>query len=188
MVLPTAPAPPPAEAAAMSSPLPPAAMFAPLLLESTNGFAVLDASARYVYVSASMCKLLSLDKEALLGCVALRCVVCDALSASRDGALLARRHTAAELVARDDRAALNALLDEARRCAALGQPAETFARVSHLCGEGAFMQPVEVKACTDGGELIYCVYLDARIPARLESVLPEASRHRDCACACTTTR
>jgi hypothetical protein len=78
MVLPTAPAPPPAEAAAMSSPLPPAAMFAPLLLESTNGFAVLDASARYVYVSASMCKLLSLDKEALLGCV-VRSLVCDAL-------------------------------------------------------------------------------------------------------------
>jgi hypothetical protein len=108
-------------------------------------------------------------------------------SASRDGALLARRHTAAELVARDDRAALNSLLDEARRCAALGQPAETFARVSHVCGEGACMQPVEVKACTDGGELIFCVYLDARMPARLESVLPEARRHRDCDCACHHT-
>ncbi len=75
MVLPTAPAPQPASAAATSSPsspLPPAEMFSPLLLESTNGFAVLDVSARYVFVSASMCKLLSLDKEALLGCVALR--------------------------------------------------------------------------------------------------------------------
>jgi hypothetical protein len=82
MVLPTAPPPPPASAAAMSSPLssplPPAEMFAPLLLESSNGFAVLDVSGRYVYVSASMCKLLSLDKEALLGCV-VRSLVCDAL-------------------------------------------------------------------------------------------------------------
>jgi hypothetical protein len=75
MVLPTTPAPSPAAAAAMSSPssspLPPAEMCRTLLLESSNGFAVLDVSGRYVYVSASMCKLLSLDKEALLGCVAL---------------------------------------------------------------------------------------------------------------------
>jgi hypothetical protein len=200
MALPTPPAlaspplmsPPP-------SPLPPAEMFAPLLFESSNGFAVLDASGRYVYVSASMCSLLSLDKEALLGCVTalrrtarfsamrFRCVVCASPAAPRrvDGAraLLARRRTAAELVARDDRAALNALLDEARRCAALGQPAETFARVSHACGEGAPMLPVEVKACTDGGELIFCVFLDARMPARLESVLPEV-RRRGCCCCC----
>ncbi len=89
MASPTPPVPSRTAAAAVvsppSSPLPPAEMFAPLLLESSNGFAVLDASGRYIYVSASMCNLLSLGKEALLGCVrALRCAFgphCDALGA-----------------------------------------------------------------------------------------------------------
>ena len=89
-------------------------------------------------------------------------------------AVLARRHTIAELVACDDRPALHALLDEARRCAAAGQPSENFVRITHASGEGARMQPVELKACTDGGEYFYCVFLDARVPARLESVLPQA--------------
>ncbi len=84
----------------------------------------------------------------------------------------------------DDRGALNALLDEARRCAALRRPAETFARVSHACGQGALTQPVEVKACTDGGELIFCVFLDARMPARLESVLPQVRPATANAAAC----
>ena len=88
--------------------------------------------------------------------------------------MLARRHTAAELVAYDDRPALLALLDEARRCAAAGQPTETYVRIAHVSGDGARMQPVELKACTDGGDHIYCVFLDARVPARLESVLPQA--------------
>jgi PAS domain-containing protein len=49
--------------------MPPAEAFAPLLTESLNGFAVLDSSGRYVYVSESLCDLLSLSKDALLGCV-----------------------------------------------------------------------------------------------------------------------
>jgi hypothetical protein len=49
--------------------MPPAEAFAPLLTESLNGFAVLDASGRYVYASDSLCDLLSLSKDALLGCV-----------------------------------------------------------------------------------------------------------------------
>jgi hypothetical protein len=77
-------------------------------------------------------------------------------------------------VALDNRAALLALLDETRRCAAAGQPTEKYIRISHVSGDGARMQPVELKACTDGGDHIYCVFLDARIPARLESILPQA--------------
>ena len=77
-------------------------------------------------------------------------------------------------MALEDRAPLLALLDEARRCAAAGQPSETFVRITHVSGEGARMLPVELKACTDGGEYVYCVFLDARVPARLESVLPQA--------------
>jgi hypothetical protein len=77
MATPPAPArsasPAPALVSPPESALPLAALFAPLLLESSNGFAVLDAAGRYAYVSASMCNLLSLDKEALLGCVNSRC-------------------------------------------------------------------------------------------------------------------
>ena len=65
MVLPTPPAAMPMPP--LSSLLPPADMFTALLHESANGFAVLDASGRYVYVSTSMCSLLSCDREALLG-------------------------------------------------------------------------------------------------------------------------
>ncbi len=61
--------PSPALTSPPESALPLAEMFTPLLLESSNGFAVLDAAGRYAYVSASMCNLLSLDKAALLGCV-----------------------------------------------------------------------------------------------------------------------
>jgi hypothetical protein len=70
MALPTATVTPPT-APSMSSPAmipPPDELFAALLLESANGFAVLDASGRYVYVSTSMTKLLGLEKEAFLGC------------------------------------------------------------------------------------------------------------------------
>ncbi len=51
-------------------PLPPAgvASFAPLLRHSLNAFAVVHASGRYAWVSDSMCTLLGLEKEALLGC------------------------------------------------------------------------------------------------------------------------
>ena len=50
----------------------PAEAFAPLLTESLNGFAVFDASGRYAFVSASLCDLLSLPKDALLGCATAR--------------------------------------------------------------------------------------------------------------------
>ena len=50
----------------------PAEAFAPLLTESLNGFAVLDASGRYVFASTSLCDLLSLPKDALLGCATAR--------------------------------------------------------------------------------------------------------------------
>ena len=50
---------------------PPAAVFAPLLTESLNGFAILDSREHYVYASASLCNLLSLSKDVLLGCEAL---------------------------------------------------------------------------------------------------------------------
>ena len=66
MAAPTPP-PPVATLSPPSSLLPPAELFAALLHESANGFAVLDASGRYVYVSTSMCSLLSCHKEALLG-------------------------------------------------------------------------------------------------------------------------
>ena len=51
---------------------PPAAVFAPLLTESLNGFAIWDSSGRYVYASASLCNLLTLPKDKLLGCEAPR--------------------------------------------------------------------------------------------------------------------
>ena len=47
--------------------LPEAAMFAPLLSESLNGFAVLDENYVYVWVSESMCNLLECTKSQLLG-------------------------------------------------------------------------------------------------------------------------
>ena len=63
-----------------------------------------------------------------------------------------------------------ALLEEARRAFAESRRCESFALVRHACATG--WQPVELKACTDG-ELLYCVLLDARLPARLESSLPQ---------------
>lgn len=52
--------------------VPPTEAFAPLLTESLNGFAVLDAGGRYAFASASLCELLSLPKDALLGCARAR--------------------------------------------------------------------------------------------------------------------
>jgi hypothetical protein len=46
--------------------------FAPLLTQSLNGFAVVDDAGRYVWVSTSMCNLLHVDKDTLLGCALLR--------------------------------------------------------------------------------------------------------------------
>ena len=83
-----------------------------------------------------------------------------------------RRRAASELVLPADRAALRNLLDEARRAAAEARPCETFAQLHHACGHAVAWQLVELKACTDG-EYMYCVLLDARVPARLESVLPQ---------------
>ena len=48
--------------------LPPQDALVPLLTESLNGFAVLDSDERYIYASASLCNLLTLDKDELLGC------------------------------------------------------------------------------------------------------------------------
>ena len=42
-------------------------MFAPLLSESLNGFAVLDWNYVYAWVSESMCNLLECNKSQLLG-------------------------------------------------------------------------------------------------------------------------
>ena len=52
--------------------LPEAAMFAPLLSESLNGFAVVDENYVYVWVSDSMCNLLECNKAQLLGCARTR--------------------------------------------------------------------------------------------------------------------
>lgn len=49
--------------------------FTPLLQYSLNGFAVVDGDGRYAWVSDSLCLLLALDKQALLGCVR-DCVAC----------------------------------------------------------------------------------------------------------------
>ena len=62
--------PPPPRAVGTEMPplaLPEAAMFAPLLSESLNGFAVLDENYVYVWVSESMCNLLDCNKSQLLG-------------------------------------------------------------------------------------------------------------------------
>lgn len=76
-----------------------------------------------------------------------------------------------ELVHPNDCPAMSALLEAARRAAAAARPSESFACIAHACGAGAGWLPVEIKACTDG-TYIYLVVLDARVPARLESVLP----------------
>ena len=63
------------------------------------------------------------------------------------------------------------------------RPSDDFARVRHACGagvartggtEGAAQRyiPVEVKVCADG-EFAYMVVLDARVPTRLEGLLPD---------------
>jgi len=159
-------APPPSPAPAT----PPAAeTFAPLLTESLNGFAVVCLpDERYVYVSASLCNLVSLPKDALLGC--------DGWGLDNEQAddplLRARSHAVADLVLPADRAALRELLDAARSAADEGRPCESFARLRHASGSAEAWQPVELKACTDG-EHVYCVMLDARVPARLESILPQ---------------
>jgi hypothetical protein len=64
-LLPATPSPPPTLPRGVLS-------FSPLLKHSLNGFAVVDADGRYVWVSDSMCRLLRLDKTALLGCVHMR--------------------------------------------------------------------------------------------------------------------
>ena len=56
----------------MTTPLLPRGVdsFTPLLQYSLNGFAVVDSDGRYRWVSDSLCMLLAMDKQALLGCVA----------------------------------------------------------------------------------------------------------------------
>jgi hypothetical protein len=209
--LPPPPSPPPAHAAGVST------LLAPLLRQSLNGFAVVDAAGHYAWVSDSMCLLLGVAKETLLGCVpraqrlgpwarfcALaqcathgavariarrhsgdaaararvrrRFAVLDAAAVVHARAQTQRRRAAADLVFADDRAPLAALLAEARRAFASAPapapaPADAFVRVRHTARDGAFA-PVEVKACADDA-FVYCVLLDARMPARLEGLLPD---------------
>ena len=187
--------------------------FTPLLAHSLNGFAVVElASARYAYVSDSLCHLLELDKHVLLGCgcTAVRCVLsrarargwirsrlarvavrsASAPTASRRTALTrctaasrARRRRKSALVFPDDRAKLVALLVTARERAAANLPTNDFVRVRHACGADVARTgtsdskaqryiPVEIKACADV-EYAFLVFLDARVPERLESLLPD---------------
>jgi hypothetical protein len=174
---------------ALPTTLPPAETFAPLLTESLNGFAVLDSGGRYVYASASLCSLLLLTKDALLGCELARGRAGGTGRGRRCGGRLmphlrflalaashllcfCRSRAVSELVYPEDRGSIVALLDEARSAAATARPCEAFAQVRHACGAAVAWQPVELKACTDG-KYMYCVVLDARVPARLESVLPQ---------------
>jgi hypothetical protein len=86
-----------------------------------------------------------------------------------------------------DRAALNALLASARRAPG-DQPSDAFVRVRHRA-RGSERIALEVKAVADldGSGLVYCVLLDARVPARLEGLLPDfllstsARAARECA-------
>ncbi len=101
------------------------------------------------------------------------------------------------LVFTEDQAALATLLAEARRRAAADVPTDEFVRVRHACGamddaippsggkntmadnsralkadnKKESHMPVEIKACGDG-TYAFCVLLDARMPARLEGLLP----------------
>ncbi len=74
--------------------LPPEEAFAPLLTQLLNGFAVVDADSCYVYVSASLLRLVELDKAALLGCAphAARVRGCAPQRGSRCRDALSRRH------------------------------------------------------------------------------------------------
>ena len=84
----------------------------------------------------------------------------------------------------EDRAQLAALLAAPRVRAAASQPTDDFARVRHACGAGVARIgdtdgttttqrhiPVEIKACADE-TFTYLVILDARVPTRLEGLLP----------------
>ena len=55
-------------AAPQPAPAPAVEALAPLLSLSRNGFAALDASGAYTYVSDTLCELLQLDLNALLWC------------------------------------------------------------------------------------------------------------------------
>jgi hypothetical protein len=83
------------------------------------------------------------------------------------------RRPVADLVLADDRPALEALLAEAGRAAVAESCAAscTFVRVRHAARDGSHA-PVEIKACGDGTYL-YCTLLDARMPAKLEGLLPD---------------
>jgi signal transduction histidine kinase len=72
-----------------------------------------------------------------------------------------------------DRAALSALLAGARGAPG-DRPTDAFVRVRHDA-RGGTRTALEVKACADvdGRGLVYCVLLDARVPARLEGLLPD---------------
>ena len=79
-----------------------------------------------------------------------------------------------QLVYADDRAPLLALFEAARAACAASQPCKAYVRVRHACRAMTPHEflPLELKACSDN-QLVYCVALDAHMPARLEGLLPD---------------
>lgn len=117
---------------------------------------------------------------------ASRSLACDALNCTLAHRALTfgdhRRHVTS-LVFSSDRKRLAELLSAARERASVNKPTDDFARVRHACGvgvartggtEGATQRhiPVECKVCADS-EYAYMVVLDARVPTRLEGLLPD---------------
>ena len=101
-------------------------------------------------------------------------VVGDADVARRAHPLAARRRPLLDCVYAPDQPPLRALFEAAREAVAWQRPSEAYVRVRHACrGMTAHeFLPVEFKACSDGPWL-YCVALDAHMPARLEGMLPD---------------
>jgi hypothetical protein len=87
---------------------------------------------------------------------------------------VARRRPLLDCVYAPDQPPLRALFEAAREAVTWQRPLEAYVRVRHACRAMTaheFM-PVEFKACSDG-QWLYCVALDAHMPARLEGMLPD---------------
>ena len=102
------------------------------------------------------------------------CTVDDADIARCAHALAACRRSLLDCVYAPDQPPLRALFEAAREAVAWQRPSEAYVRVRHACrGMTAHeFLPVEFKACSDG-QWLYCVALDAHMPARLEGMLPD---------------
>ena len=94
------------------------ASFTPLLQYSLNGFAVVDGDGRYRWVSDSLCLLLALDKQALLGCVAAAAARAHARYASNEGVMRLRRRALLRSLCNCSAPALTAARNR-RRCSLL---------------------------------------------------------------------